>query len=299
MAKSLIIGGASNYGWNELKYLVNSIKKTGFDGDICLVATNITKETIERLVKEGVKLSLYGQEQPDGSYKAQSNGMPHVERFFYIWNTLSELQNEYEYVIAIDTRDVVFQTNPVYWLDEKLSLGKKLVVSSEGLKYRDEPWGNNNLRETFGPYFHNRLKDNTIYNVGTIAGFAKEVTDLMLLIFQFSINRPIPIVDQAVFNFLIQQEPFKSNILFTDNKSGWAIQLGTTLEAVKSGKGDLGINYGSDPSKHINYQMLYDDIQPRFNEGLVLDQNDNKYCIVHQYDRTLKWSKEIMEKYDD
>ena len=41
MAKDLIIGGASNYNWDQLKYWVNSIKQTGFEGDIVLAATNM------------------------------------------------------------------------------------------------------------------------------------------------------------------------------------------------------------------------------------------------------------------
>ena len=32
MGKDLIIGGASNYGWNELKYWINSIQRSGFAG---------------------------------------------------------------------------------------------------------------------------------------------------------------------------------------------------------------------------------------------------------------------------
>jgi hypothetical protein len=40
MKKDLIIGGASNYTWDQLKFWVNSIKKTGFDGDIVIVGTS-------------------------------------------------------------------------------------------------------------------------------------------------------------------------------------------------------------------------------------------------------------------
>ena len=51
MAKDLIIGGASNYNWDQLKYWVNSIKQTGFKGDIVLVATNMSGETVNKLVE--------------------------------------------------------------------------------------------------------------------------------------------------------------------------------------------------------------------------------------------------------
>ena len=58
--KDLIIGGATNYSWNELQYWINSIKKSGFDGDVVLVGTNMKKETIDKLTSLGVRLSLYG-----------------------------------------------------------------------------------------------------------------------------------------------------------------------------------------------------------------------------------------------
>ena len=70
MAKALIIGGAANYGWNELKNWVRSIKATGYDGDIALVITNVTKETLDKLTEEGVTTFAYGKQNADGGYEA-------------------------------------------------------------------------------------------------------------------------------------------------------------------------------------------------------------------------------------
>lgn len=291
MAKDIIIGGASNYSWDQLKYWVNSIAESGFTGDVILIATNITKETIDKLSERGVKVSLYGKRQEDGSFKADSKGAPHVERFFYIWNTLNQLnKNEYRYVITTDTRDVVFGKNPSDWLRANLK-HKMLVCSSEGLKYEDEPWGNQNLLETFGPFFHNILKGNIIYNVGTIAGEFDYVKDLLLMIFQMSINRPIPIVDQAVFNFLIQQEPYKDVIHKAANKDRWAVQLGTSLAAVKSGHGDIGKICQQNPTELISYQMKYTDDQP--------DVDNLDFTIIHQYDRVNGLKDKIEKLYGD
>jgi hypothetical protein len=294
MKKDLIIGGASNYGWEELKYWVNSIKRSGFSGDVVLVATNIKKNDIERLVQEGVKLSLYGKQSDSGDFVSHSNGAPHVERFFYLWNHLNTLnRDEYHHVIVTDTRDVIFQTNPSEWLTQNL-ITHFLVASSEGMSYKNETWNNQNLYETFGPFFHNLYKEKMIFNVGTIAGDFDYVKSLLFLIFQMSINRPIPIVDQAVYNVLINATPWFEDTLMTSNEAGWAVQLGTTLNAVESGKGDLGVKYKTDIE---SYLRLYEDLQPSLKNGYVVNHNDEKFCIVHQYDRTLDWKNEIMEKY--
>lgn len=301
MAKDLIIGGASNYTWNELKYWINSIKRSGFSGDVVLVATNITKETIEKLTNEGIILSLYGTKDEEGNIKAHSNGAPHVERFFYIWNYLKDKIEEYDFVIATDTRDVVFQTNPSDWINESIFTGyESLIASSEGMKYEDEPWNNQNLIEAFGPYFHNYYKDMMIHNVGVLAGKIAQMRDLFFMIFQMSINRPIPIVDQVVYNILLQQSGFKEAVKFTTNKDAWAVQLGTTLEAVKSGAGDLGLSVKQDPSKIILYQTKYQDEQPSLSDdGFVVNSEGNKFCIVHQYDRTHAWKDKIVARYED
>lgn len=300
MAKDLIIGGASNYTWDDLKYWVNSIKLSGFKGDVVLVATNLSKETIDKLTSEGIILELYGKLQEDGSVQAHSNGAPHVERFFYIWNYLKNNVSKYEFVISTDTRDVVFQDNPSAWLDENFTLGyEELIASSEGMKYEDEPWNNQNLYQAFGPYFHNYYKSMMIYNVGVLAGFAEQMRDLFFMIFQMSINRPIPVVDQVVFNVLLKQEPYRQTTKFVCNQDAWAAQLGTTLEAVKSGAGDLGMMIKNDPTTMNKYLENYKDKQPSLTEdGIVVNHNGQKFTIVHQYDRTHEWKDQIMKRYE-
>ena len=78
MAKDLIIGGASNYNWDQLKYWVNSIKKTGFKGDIVLAVTNMSGETVKKLVEEDVKVFAYGKRTEDGGIAKTEIGRAHV-----------------------------------------------------------------------------------------------------------------------------------------------------------------------------------------------------------------------------
>ena len=111
-----------------------------------------------------------------------------------------------------------------------------------------------------------------------------------------SINRPIPIVDQAVYNFIINQSPFKEDTLFTNNTDSWAIQLGTTIGAVQSGKGDLGMMFKNDSSK---YQRIYEDNQPIVENGIVKTVDGQPYVIVHQYDRVNGLKEEIEKIYGD
>jgi len=294
--KDLIIGCASGYTWDQVKYWVNSIKKSGFTGDVVIVGTDMKKETIDKLTENGVELALYGEKQENGDVEAYKTGVPHVERFFYMWGALNQTKTDYRYIITTDTRDVIFQNNPSQWLELYLTM-HSMVCASEGMRYKNEPWGNQNLYQALGPYFHNMLKDEMIYNVGTIAGEAAMMKSLFLLLFQISINRPIPVVDQAMFNFLISVYPFKNNTYFAGNSDSWAIQLGTTIEAVKAGSGDIGKEVTANPSKLIEYQMKYEDVQPVITNDAIKTKTGKLYTIVHQWDRIPELKTMIEEKY--
>lgn len=285
--KDLIIGGASGYTWDQLKYWVSSIKDTGFKGDIVLCVSDMTQETQDKLHNEGVILCVYG----DNTTRLP----PHVIRFFQIWNYLETNPDTYANVVVTDTRDVIFQKDPSQWLYENLpwNKGRELVTSSEGLRYKNEPWGDKNLMDAMGPYFHKMFRENMIYNVGTIGGHYHEVKDLLLVLFQMCVNRPVAICDQAMFNFLIQQEPYKSIIRPTDNSDTWAIQLGTTAPAVSAGSGDLG------KSDLTHYLTVYEDHQPTFHGEKVMNNQGYPYAIVHQWDRVPSLKTMIEEKYSN
>jgi hypothetical protein len=208
--------------------------------------------------------------------------MVHVERFFHIYQLLRD--NEYRYVITTDVKDVVFQRNPSKWLEENLPEGvEDLVFSSESMKYKDEPWGNQNLLETFGPQIYEDFKNHTIFNVGVLAGHGYAMKDLMMNIFASCMHRPIKICDQSTFNFLISQHPYLSTSMYTRSEDGWACQLGTT----------------ADPSKLEQFRPFLLEPSPKMEGDKVLTSEGIEYIIVHQYDRVPEWKKVIEAKYDD
>lgn len=296
MAKDLIIGGASGYKYDDVKYWINSIKKSGFEGDIALVVTNISLNELEKIAEKGVNILAYGQKDAKGNYSSNSQMPPHVERFFHIWNYLNTTKEEYDFVITTDVRDVVFQRNPVNFLRGDTFTG--FVAAGEGLAYEDEPWGRNNYQQAFGPFFYDQIKDKEICNVGVMAGEMSLVRDMLLMILQLSVNRPIPIVDQAVYNFILNTDVFKNHTEFFSNGSGWACNLGTTLPAIASGAGDIGQN--NNPTAQIIYQTKYMADQPVISEdGVVYNAHDMPFYIVHQYDRVAGLADKIRTKYDD
>jgi hypothetical protein len=262
--KNLIIGGFTNYNSNQLKPWVVSAKEVAGDNDVVLVYGNATPETLKWLDEQGVILVPMMQVQ---------NVPIHVMRFLSIYDYLRSHYKDYQYVVTTDVKDVYFQTDPFKFL-----VDRKLVIASEGLKYKDEPWGNENLFQAYGPFVYEEFKDNEIFNVGTFGGESEYVKDMVFHIFTNGINRPIPIVDQAVFNVLINTQPFKDVVTKTDS---WAAELGTIM----------------DPSKIEQFRPNLIFSEPVFEDGLLKDCVGFTYPIVHQYDRVPQLKKFVQEKY--
>ncbi len=280
MKQDLIIGCSTNYDWSKIKYWINSINQTGFDGKKVMILMNCDHATAEKVLEAGFEIVSFGHDGK-GNFVHQSPFMVHVERFLHIYNYIRE--NDFRYVVTTDVKDVVFQQNPFIDLETRLKLSNKdLVFSSESMKYKDEPWGNNNLLETYGPFIHNIFKENEIYNVGVLGGKAEAMRDLALNIFLAAIGRPIPICDQSTFNLMIGMHPYTTRSLYTKSEDGWACQLGTTV----------------DPSKYEQFKPFLLEESPKLDGDKVVTSKGLEYSIVQQYDRVPEWKKIIEAKYE-
>lgn len=287
MGKSLIIGAMTGYEYPQVRPWIQSVNECGFDGDKVMYVFNASFACAQEIVNNGFSVIAFGKDDDTQRFvhTPYKNLTIHVERFFHIFNYLNQNDNwkNYDYVITTDVKDVVFQSDPTIWLDANLG-DKKLVAGSESIQYKNEPWGNQNLLDCYGPFFYELFKDKEIYNVGTLGGTAEYMKDLCMHIFQNALNRPIPIVDQAVFNVLIQTQPFKDVVKFCEQWLGWALQAGTTV----------------DPSKIEQFRPHLLEGEPVWNEHEAVawtNGSGKKFCILHQYDRVPEWKKAVEAKY--
>lgn len=280
--EDLIIGCSTNYDWSKIKYWINSVNQSGFKGKKVMILMNCDIETATKVLKAGFEVISFGTDAM-GNLTHQSPFMVHVERFLHIYNYLKD--NKFRYVITTDVKDVIFQKDPFIQLDEMLTgTGKDLVFASESILYKNEPWGDNNLMETFGPYIHDIFKENEIYNVGVLAGKGDAMRDLALNIFLACVGKPIKICDQSTFNVMISMNPYLKTSLYAKSEDGWACQLGTTV----------------DPSKINQFQQFLLERSPKMENDKVVTANyrEQEFSIVHQYDRVPEWRKIIEAKYE-
>lgn len=244
--KDLVISAIANYSPEKIKIYVESLNKVGFDGDKIMICYNVPEETIEYLVSNGWEC-----------YTTELHGHPHMKRLIDMWWFLQNTDREWRYIITTDVRDIFWQLNPSSWLEENMT--RKILVASECIKQKDEPWAHKNIHEGYGPIFWEWLKENTVANVGVMVGEHQSLKDLLMinwLVSQAGDTRHF--TDQSSLNLIVNNSLLRDNI---DVNSNFALQVDTLKRDTRFEK--------------IHWEIKND---------LILVDND-PVVLVHQYDR--------------
>jgi hypothetical protein len=279
--KDVLIGCITNYTFDKVKYFVNSIDRSGFTGYKVMIVYNVPFETVDELQKRNWIVIAFNKDDDKKWYTYKSDFRIMCDRQLHYHQTLEQLNKQFgdlRYVMAIDPKDVVFQYNPSEWLEKNMG-DKKINVGCESLRYKDEPWGKNNLTESFGEYVYDRCKDNLIFNCGTVAGNWKTMSELFLNIYLMCIGSPNQTPDQAALNVLLSMDIYRNITRFTMSEEAWACQAGTTIDekVLKTSKDKL-----VEPQPYLEGDIV------KTSKGII-------YALVHQYDRIPTW-KDIIEK---
>ncbi len=261
--KNLVIGAGYNLTWDQCRVWVNSLNQSGFTGDKILTYFGNNPPLFEKLRENGVMVAVF-------PHLTSAHNVC-VTRFGAYHALLTTKKKKYDWVIATDVTDVVFQTNPEDFLDS--SIHENHIASSENLRYNQEAWGKNNLILSFGEDQYKLLENNTIYNAGVIAAHHDRLADISNLIFQLSVTRLQHVFggggpDQAAYNVLLSMDTFNEKTGYFTHDTAWACQCGTTL----------------DPSKP-DYAKNGIEAVPTFNGEYVVNSRGAPYTIVHQYNR--------------
>ena len=269
----IVIAGVTYYDWPILEPYVVSLCRSGFDGEKVILAEAIPLETKQKLKEKGFTVVAF----------PHATMQPHVVRFKHAHGFLL-LRPQARYVVWTDIRDVVFQANPIAWLVEKRP-DAELVAASECLRYKDEPWGDRNMREAYGEDIYVKMKDKEIYNCGTLMGKAGTISKLLQDVYLLAVKAMIPIADQAAFNILLHHGPYKDVLTVPKQEEGFGCICGTTV----------------DRPEQFGPHLL--DLPPSFdwtNNLICAPKTRRAFSIIHQYDRTpwgiavrKKWSEQV------
>ena len=260
-----IIGCITKYGVDDIRPYVESIEKSGFNGEKVMLIYDVSTDVIEYLTKKGWILF-------------QSELQEHIilQRFRDMYVILNQYKTDW--IIWTDVKDVIFQKNPIGWIEDNSSF-TKLFAFSECVKLKDDPWAVVNTGSSFPMEWQLGLSDKISYCAGTIVGDLESMRDLFIQIYRWSKTTANPgqLSDQAAFNVLINLEQFRTSTQLVNQEKGFATQLGT----VWCKKDELPI---LEPT-------------PIYKDGKFYNQNGDEFVIVHQYDRDPKIKQEIIELY--
>lgn len=275
---NLVIGAVYNLTWDQCRVWVNSLNESGYTGDKLLVSFGNNPPLFEKLRENGVMVA------PFESLTAAHNVC--VSRFAAYHAILTTAKKKYDWVIATDVTDVVFQKNPIDFIKEMCDNGENHIASSENLKYNQEVWGKNNLILSFGEDQFAYMYFDTIYNAGVIAATHDRMVDICNITFQLSMARLQHVFggggpDQAAYNVMLKASSFNEHTFFANHDTAWACQCGTTI----------------DPSKP-EYAKIGIDPVPLFNGVEVVNSRNSPYHIVHQYNRVPYLKEHFERKYN-
>lgn len=290
--KDLVIGAVTGYTFEQIAPWVNSLDRSGFEGIKVVLAYNVSYDLVEELTKRGYVILGF---QKDDVNRRLVYPRDHfsivVDRFLHYYLMLDNPAHAdaIRYIIATDVRDVVFQMNPSVYLDRiPPSCPIELVASSEGIAYQHEPWGANNLRQSFGPIMYEKHKTNTIYNCGVLAGRFETFLDLAKSVYLLSSGTIQDVPggggpDQAALNLLLSSRPYRQCTEFTNHNSPWAAQLGTMM----------------DPKKYAQFAPHFVEPAPMWNmeKEQVETTTGYPFAIVHQWDRVPMIKSAFERKY--
>jgi hypothetical protein len=261
--KYTIAGCITKYGVDDIRPYVESINKSGYNGEKLMLVYDVSDEVINYLNHNDWII-------------IQSELHEHVilQRFRDMYALLSEYETDI--VIWTDVKDVVFQNNPIKWLEKNMK--GDILSLSESVIFKDEDWAVVNAGTSF-PMEWQWLQNKISYCAGTMVGKKEALRDLFIEIYRWSKTtaNPEQLSDQAAYNVLINLHHFKNIVQFVNQEEGFATQLGTVLIKANS--------------------IKLIEPTPVFKDGKFYTQSNEEFCIVHQYDRNIQIKNIIKELY--
>ena len=264
-SRELILGTAMGYNFEHLKPFIFSLKKSGFQGDLCLFVSKLDRNTYSLLQKSGVQLIPFKEEYPfTKKFRISDDLFP--ENFFHskisvkylryilYYLYLSKYRSKYSKILITDVRDIIFQRNP---FDFDFKDGLCCFIEDNHVTLKNSPFNSVRIRRHFGDEILGKIGDNYPLCSGTTYGYFSNMMNYL----KEMINL-IPKIDtvgggdQGVHNYLIYTRQFNNLKLF-DNDSGPVFTFGTKM--IKS--------------IYIN------------KEGLVTNRKGDVFNVIHQYDR--------------
>ncbi len=284
----LVIGFAAKFDWAALEPYAVSLVRSGFAGKKVLFAQGLTADAAEKLRSLEFELLPIPVIEYSDSEITKGGYFAYVARFLLIHRYLYDNPG-YRFAVCADTRDVIFQSDPMVWLEKNIG-DAGLVAASEHIHHWAQK-GNTNWVEQGFKEVDAWMMSQLVYCSGVVSGRADYIRDLALGIYllgrQFSDR--IWGVDQPSYNALMHQKAYADATLVPTMADAYCLHLVVVaFEEYRKMMVDAPppLQFGTDTSDGRNPDHMWDyDLQ-----------DIEKFAIVHQFDRMPKLAQQIREK---
>ncbi len=282
----IVMGMASGMPSADLKPFVKSLRDSGYNGDVLFFVQGLSVEQYDLLWSYNVRtipiqrtivhryygdllklLKYFALSRKDEFAKASAVLYQRLwsSRFFYYLHYLEECGCMYEHVILADTRDVVFQADPLRYQYK----GLNVFLERSDVHFRDSIENSQWLHRTYGKKILRKIGDKVVSCSGVTIGQTKDILSyLRAMVSELMSRRYINYgSDQSAHNKIIYiNGPRNMNI--------WA-------------NGDGGVlTMGS-----------MDDAAIKTDGEVLLGLDGTPVSIVHQYDRHPRIHERIKQRY--
>ena len=279
----VVVGVVKNYDWPALRPYAVSLSRTGFTGVKLLLVENITLSARNNLTQLGFTLVDF-RTTPAAAIKEKQDYLEFGRTRFGI--AIPFLRSHAaRYIVWCDVRDLIFQVNPSVWLEKNLA-PHRLIAAGECWHIKNEQYNDMWMKNTVSHVDYLRAREEEVCCSGTIAGDASTMLAVYARMQEVAHTAQPLASDQALWNVVLRESPFKDITRIPRMKEGWA----ATCSAFRT----PGFK-----SYAANTDVLIDQ-QPVFDKAELLVREPETgvpFCIVHQYDRDTEWKRAIEEKY--
>jgi len=286
----LVIGFAANFDWAALEPFAVSLIRSGYTGKKILFAQRLTADAAEKLRGLGFELLPIPVLEYSDPEITKGGYFAYVARFLLIHRYLYDNPG-YRFVVCADTRDVVFQHDPMVWLEKNIG-NAGLVAASEHIYHwaqkGNTDWVMKNFKEVDA-----WMMSQLVYCSGLISGRADYIRDLAVSIYLMgrALSGNTWGADQPSYNAIMHQKAYADVTLVPTMADVYCLHLVVVAfeeyrEMLVDAPPALALGSSSGPATQNPAEMWDYDIS-----------DVSKFAIIHQYDRMPKLAEQIRAKY--
>jgi len=261
-ARDLVLGAVENYRWEVIRPFVESLRASGFDGEVRLFVSNVDAETVARLRTAGVELSfprrlsitvgrrrvrplnarlrwpgrrhlpaLLDRASRTGSDPRRARARflgavsnVDVARYFWAWLLLARSLSQYRNVMLTDVRDVLFLRNP---FEFPVGDGVCCFLEDERQTLGTQPMNRDWIDAAYGPAVLDSLRSSPISCSGVTIGSAPAVFSYLTAMVDELARLPQQPsgIDQGVHNYVVHTRRIPG-VRLLGNETGPVLTVG-------------------------------------------------------------------------